>query len=371
MKKWLKVLSFSTLALWSLLIRCASPSIANAATISVNNATDTPIPGLCDLRQAIVSHNEKAYVFPSSCAVGTGDDTISLDIVGHTIDMGSPLNAIENGGLLIRPGAGRKGCINLRQAAYMTVRKSASVSLLDISIVVNGAEPRSIIDNDGGNVVVGNAEAGAESCLFSNQSGRGAKTSVGGVLHNRNGGSATMNAKFENNSAGEKGGAIYIDSGTVEIGRSSSFGNSSFNGNNSARGGAIYLNSGILKIENNSSFNGNNSSQGGGAIYVNGGTVRIEDFFVGPISFTDNRSSQGGAIYVNSGATLEVTPDDFTFAHNKAERGGGAIYSNGDNTKARHFPLSACIAQFQQGIQRRSRIQRRRATEHRRYRDAQ
>ena len=70
MMKWLKILSLSVLAIWLLLVHCGSSSVANAATISVNNATDTPIPGLCDLRQAIVSHNNKAYVFPSTCAVG-------------------------------------------------------------------------------------------------------------------------------------------------------------------------------------------------------------------------------------------------------------------------------------------------------------
>ena len=52
-----------------------------------------------------MSHNEKAYVFPSSCAVGDGDDTIYLNVVGDTIDLGSPLNPIENGRLLIIPGA--------------------------------------------------------------------------------------------------------------------------------------------------------------------------------------------------------------------------------------------------------------------------
>lgn len=336
MKKCLSAFVPSILALGFLIISAVGHScVANAATIVVNNATDVAIPGLCNLRQSIVSHNEKAYVFPSGCVVGDGHDTISLEIAGHTIDIGSPLNAIENGSLVIRPGPGRKGCINLRQAAYMTIRKGAGVSLLDISIVVNGAEPRSIIDNDGGSIVVGSAEAGTEPCLFSNQSGRGAKTSLGGVLHNRNGGSATMNAKFENNSASDKGGAIYIDNGTVEIGRSSSFGNSSFKGNKANQGGAIYLSSGNLEIENNSSFTDNGSSQGGGAIYVNSGTVQIKDFFVGPITFTDNSSSQGGAIYVNNGATLEVTPDNFAFMHNRAESGGGAIYSNGGKVTLR------------------------------------
>ena len=75
---------------------------------------------------------------------------IYLNIVGDTIDLGSPLNPIENGRLLIIPGAAHRGCLNLRQAAYMTVRKGATLNLANISIVVNGAEPRSIIDNDGG-----------------------------------------------------------------------------------------------------------------------------------------------------------------------------------------------------------------------------
>ena len=329
MMKWRHVFSFPNLALGFLLIFGASrPFVANAATIVVNNGSDLGVPGLCNLRQAIVSHNEKVYVFPSGCAVGDGHDTISLEPVGDTIDLGSPLNPIVNGTLVIRPGLAKRGCFNLRQAAYMTVRKGAAVSLLDISIVVNGAEPRSIIDNDGGSVVV------KGPCLYSNGSGRGAKTSVGGVLHNRNGGSATMSAKFENNSASEKGGAIYIDSGTVEVGGStgsSSADNTSFSDNSSNQGGAIYLNSGTLNIENKISFSGNSSSQGGGAIYVNSGAVTINDFLFGPIMFTGNSSSRGGAIYLNGGTTLAVKSSNYALVRNRADGSGGAIYSNGAN----------------------------------------
>jgi hypothetical protein len=145
MMKRLSAFAPSILALGLLLASAVGHSrVADAATIVVNNATDVAVPGLCNLRQAIVSHNKKAYVFPSTCVVGDGNDTISLQIAGHTIDIGSPLNAIENGSVVIRPGPGRKGCINLRQAAYMTVRKGAGLSLLDISIVSMAPNPAAL-----------------------------------------------------------------------------------------------------------------------------------------------------------------------------------------------------------------------------------
>ena len=323
-------LSKLALSIGFLLISGVSlPFIAAATVINVNNATDVPVPGLCNLRQAIVSHNQKAYVFPSSCEVGNGDDRINLNIAGHTIDMGSPLNPIENGKLLIIPGAGHKGCLNLRQAAYMTVRKGATLDLANISIVVNGAEFRSIIDNDGGTLAITH---GTHVCLFSNQSGKIRKTSVGGVLHNRNGGFARIDANFENNSAADKGGAIYIDSGTVQISRASvDDSRSSFDGNSANQGGAIYVNSGTLDLAGGTSFK-NNSSNQGAAIYVNGGTVTIANGEFSEITaFQDNSSDRGGAIYVNSGAKLNVLSNDFAFMNNRADSGGGGIYSNGGN----------------------------------------
>src|SRR6185437_1592425 len=99
-----------------------------------------------------------------------------------------------------------------------------------------------------------------------------------------------------------KGGAIYVDSGTVEIGQASILGSTS-------------------------SLKGNNSNQGG-AIYVNSGTVTIVGGeFSGLTAFEHNSSNQGGAIYVNSGATLNVASNDFAFVRNRADSGGGGIYS--------------------------------------------
>lgn len=187
--------SLSGLALFIglLLVSAVSPAgIARAAVITVNNPGDVPTPLGCNLRQAIVSHNEKAYVFPSTCAVGTGDDTIEFNLPfgGDIVDIGSPLNPITSGKLLIIGKTSKnplsKRGINLRQAAYMTIKKGAKLRLLDITIIVNGAEPRSIIDNDGGTLDIDCDES--FTCIFSNQQGKERKPALGGVLYNRNGG---------------------------------------------------------------------------------------------------------------------------------------------------------------------------------------
>jgi predicted outer membrane repeat protein len=50
-----------------------------------------------------------------------------------------------------------------------------------------------------------------------------------------------------------------------------------------------------------------------------------------PTAFTGNSSNQGGAVYVNTDATLNIDSNLFTFTRNKADSGGGAIYSNAGN----------------------------------------
>jgi predicted outer membrane repeat protein len=328
------VISLSNIVLGLLLISGVSrPAVANARTIIVNNSTDVPVPGFCTLRQAVVSHNKRAYVFPSSCEVGDGNDTIILkNVTSSTIDLGSPLNPIENGRLVISHSLYNFGsnCLNLRQAAYMTVNQGAELDLDGVSVIVNGAEPRSIIDNDGGRLTIDGSK-----CVFSNQSGRGAKTTVGAVLNNRNGGSAKINAIFENNSAGDKGGAIYIESGSVQVSGTFDFDTESlFSNDNAGQGGAIYVNNGNLTVVGSSTFTGDSANQGG-AIYVNAGTVTIQNSAgtdeARPNTFQQNSANQGGAIYLNTGATLKADSNDYLFSRNQAGASGGAIYSNGGN----------------------------------------
>lgn len=107
----LRLSAFSLSLGFLVIFGLARPWVACAATIKVDNLTDVPIPNYCNLRQAIVAHNEKKTPFPSDCAAGDGNDTIEIRgaFEGRTIDIGSPLNAIANGTLTIKStyGLGR------------------------------------------------------------------------------------------------------------------------------------------------------------------------------------------------------------------------------------------------------------------------
>ncbi len=255
-----------------LVLGAARPWLASANVITVTNGSDANIPGLCNLRQAIYSHNESTSAPLSSCGAGnrSENDTIILDIIGNTVDIGRPLEAIEGAGVEIKPKPANV-CYNLRQATYFTIDGGSALTLTGISVVVNGAEFSSIIESLGGTLTIRpNGTSGP--CLFSNQSGRDRKPVNGGIL-NIALGTATINANFENSSAGNLGGAIYVGrNGNVTIT------GGSFNGNNAHSGGAIYVSSSAtLNIKSsNFTINHNTANSAGGAIYSDGGNVSME-----------------------------------------------------------------------------------------------
>jgi predicted outer membrane repeat protein len=312
----------------------AQPMVASAATITVTNPTDAPIPFTCNLRQAIVAHNEKKRPFPSNCTAGDGNDIIVIGrFAGERIvDLGSPLRAIENGTVTIRPVELSSVCVSLRQSAYMTVNSGATLNLEGIGIVVNGAEFRSAIDNNGGILNIF-PHKGSLRCLFSNQLGRDRKTTLGGVLNNRSGGTATIDANFKNSAAADRGGAINVDSGTVVIS------GGSFNNNNAPRGGAIFVNNGaILNIKSsNFSISNNSSSKEGGAIYSLGGIVSLQrsgGTTPTSVRVASNRAPSGGAISADGG---KLSIDGIQFLDNTAVGAGGAII-------LRNLPLANAAA---------------------------
>jgi predicted outer membrane repeat protein len=317
-----RVLRAAMVAGFLLMFGVAQPEIAKAATITVHSAIDVPfLGGQCNLRQAIESHNAKKSPTGSGCTTGKGDDVIVLDIIGNTIDLGSPLQAI-NGTLTIKP-INNNVCYNLRQASYLTVDPGASLTLQGISVQVNGAEFRSIIDNNGGTLTISpNGTSGP--CLFSNQNGRDRKTVVGGVLNNRNNGTTTIqDASFNESSAGDRGGAIYIDSGTVTIQRGT------YNNNNAPHGGAIFVNSNAtLNItSSNFSITNNNANAGqGGGIYSNGGNVNIQrnnTQTLGNVVIGSNSAGTGGGIYAIGG---KLSVSGIQFLGNSASGNGGGIW---------------------------------------------
>lgn len=296
----------------------ARPVVASATNITVYSAIDVPfIGGPCDLRQAIESHNREKSPIGSGCSKGSGNDVILLK--PHTIDLGSPLPPI-NGTLKIRP-ENDNVCYNLRQAAYLKVAPGANVTLQGISVIVNGAEHLSVLDNDGGTLNI-NANGSSGGCDYSNQNGRAARTLMGGVLNNRNNGTTFINAaNFINSSAGERGGAIYIDSGSVNIQ------GGTFSNNHAPNGGAIFVGSiGTLNItSSNFSIRNNTASVAGGAINMDGGTLIIQRNSaqkLGNVSIADNTAPMGTAIFDDAGA---LSIDGVQFLHNGATDSGGVI----------------------------------------------
>jgi len=76
---------------WVVLI----PSALDASTIKVNTTDDPGTSKNCSLRAAINNANGKTADSNSSCAAGTGIDTIDFSVSG-TITLGSALPAIQN-----------------------------------------------------------------------------------------------------------------------------------------------------------------------------------------------------------------------------------------------------------------------------------
>lgn len=122
-------------------------------------------------------------------------------------------------------------------------------------------------------------------------------------------------ATFQNNDASNVGGAIYVYSGVMNVQNGCSFTSNTASGTNG--GGAIYIRTGTSTIAN-SSFATNEGAKGG-AIYVNNGTVYVQD----SSSFTSNEATTGGAIYVVKGKF--IIQNGCTFNKNIAAGNGGAI----------------------------------------------
>ena len=102
----------------------------------------------------------------------------------------------------------------------------------------------------------------------------------------------------------------------------STFANMKFENSTGIRGGAICLSSNFESVSNivNCSFTSNNA-QYGGAIYVDTGNVNIVDSI-----FSDNSANvSGGAIYLSENAFC-VTVSNSNFTNNSAEYDGGALY---------------------------------------------
>ncbi len=184
--------------------------------------------------------------------------------------------------------------------------------------------------------VSGSAEDGG--AIYSDH---GTITYIRGELSVDAEGNVTSTSSFTNNTATNRGGAIfnYYNSSIGEIS------NTLFEGNTAVYGGAIcnYAVATIGEISN-SVFKGNTVSYNGGAIYNDTATIgEISDTL-----FEGNKANRGGAIfnYLHTTTTISITSikgelsvdaegnvtSTSTFKNNRADAGGGAIYNSRESS---------------------------------------
>lgn len=147
----------------------------------------------------------------------------------------------------------------------------------------------------------------------------------GGIYFSTAGGTSfsVSGINMNGNSAERYGGAVYIPSGTVNVG------NCTFNDNNAHVGGALYID-GAVTLDDNAEFQNNHARVNGGAVYCSELNSGAQFTFIG-----NSSEGKGGAIFCEKEITLAADSDILTstavFDGNNA-CDGGAIFVLGDTT---------------------------------------
>ena len=151
----------------------------------------------------------------------------------------------------------------------------------------------------------------------------GNKSENGGSVYVNEDGTLKLYGGFISNNKANNGGAIYIE-GTAEIH------SGQVSDNTAENGGAIYVVSGSLTVDSNNGANviqltNNTAENGGGAIYVQSGSVELKSVSDISNNTSTSNGSAGGAIYVEGGS---ISIQSSTFENNSAQDKGGHIYVN-------------------------------------------
>ena len=138
----------------------------------------------------------------------------------------------------------------------------------------------------------------------------------GGGIHLLDGSNFSARAsQFENNTAEDKGGAIFSE-GDVEI----LLEDTSFIGNSAVSGGALFIGVGANARVAGSTFENNTSENWGGAIY-NEAILAVHQS-----QLIDNLSTTGAGLFNSTSAQVEIF--DSNLQGNRANGAGGAIFNS-------------------------------------------
>ena len=180
--------------------------------------------------------------------------------------------------------------------------------------IANSTFTNTNTEASGGAIYFDDGETGIIfNCTFTNTN---AKLDGGAIRSLRYVSSQISDSYFVNCSAGNAGGAIFLQEENGII-KNNAFENCSSN----TTGGAIYLRGTNGNVINNT-FTNTNATDNGGAIHLEG-----DNGILTGCTFTNTNGAQGGAIYWE-GTDGNIT--DSTF-ENTISTSGGAIYLLGDN----------------------------------------
>ena len=300
---------------------------AGTAVITVNTTDDEiNTDGDCSLREAVVAANTDTAV--DACTAGSGADTISL-----------PAGTFAIGAALSTPGedAAATGDLDLlgevtldgihRNTTIVSggdfdrvfdVHPSADVTLSDMTI--RNGDPQGA---NGGGVRSTSAEISLLRVIVLNNTTGASGMPDGGGLYLSDS-VATINiSRFEDNTATNHGGAIFVD-GTSQL-----IIDNSHIEDSTAASGAGLTNFGPVTSRWNIIADNTATAGGGGGILANGALILLNTTLSGNMT-----TGSGGGLQVDGGATAELF--NVTIADNTANSdsdatgtGGGAQIASG------------------------------------------
>ncbi len=199
-----------------------------------------------------------------------------------------------------------------------------------VQMIVNTNTTDQIVIVDGAGKITLNGEDtrqiflvfGGGTLTLKNITLSGGNNSTGGALAVIGSGSrATIVDSFLISNRAElgRGGAVYVDAGTVEI-------NNSVLGANRADqdGGAIYNKGGAVNLSRTTLRN-NEAAQSGGGLYSTGGTVAVTN-----TTIAENRAVGGGGLYLTGAVTTTLL--NATLSLNRADI-GAAVWNFAGQTQ--------------------------------------
>jgi predicted outer membrane repeat protein len=339
---------------------------ASAATFTVNDQKDAPLvsPGTgttcvstdsggCTLRAAVQAADNSGGSNTISLPAGTFKLTIGPTGATPGSDPKDPahgdLDVLSPDALTITGVGSAKTTIDANEIdRAFAVQQGATLSLAGLTIENGNVASQSSGTNDGGAIWADGALTLAGDVTLD---GNTASNAEGGAIYLASDAPAlSITASTVTDNDSNEGGAIYVEaSSATETITTSSF---SRNDSNNNAGGAIYVNDGDAMTVTGSQFSDNtagNGSDSGGAIYFNT-TAALN--VIGS-TFTGNEATDGAAIYDNEATADTITGSTFTdneavegtlyinnssatpnrlsgdtFAGNRANGNGGAIYWN-------------------------------------------